>query len=96
MYISPSSRLALACAIDPYDEHAMMGKPALFALQSNIVQASLKIKEEAQSDMKSYHSDVDTKSLSQALVDGLVARKSIGDVLLLADRLSLGMSWRKL
>lgn len=89
--ISPSSHLALACAIDPFDEASIVGKPAIFALQPGRVQsATSRIKDEIQTEIKPNSNDISSGTLSQALVDGLVGRKSIRDVLLLADRLSSG------
>lgn len=79
--------MGIACAVDLYDESQILGKPALFALGSVIPH----MKDDGEAETKAMAGESKEEALSQALIHGLIARKSVSDVLLLADRLNPGM-----
>lgn len=89
--VSPSSNLALACAFDPYNETSIIGNPALFALKSTETLPEPKVKNETEGDSNAKDAKPGSLDLPGALIDGLMNRRSIRDVLLLADRLSPSM-----
>lgn len=95
--ISPSGSLALACALDRVDHTQLAGKPALFKLQP--AGTEMDVNKEVKNDSHTIGSDSPQREkggaavilqLSRALVEGLVQRKSVRDILLTADRLNEG------
>lgn len=68
----------------------MVGNPALFALLLGEKRTLPTIKDEIErdADVKASHSNMEI--LSSALIDGLVARRSVRDVFVSVDRLSSG------